>query len=124
MKTLTAVVVLALAWAPASFAQIRPADIPGFRHDCEANKWSACMMMGDLYGQDSHSDESGVPVDNAQAAGFYRKACNGGFMDGCVALGLMMDQGEGMPADKAQAAVLYKKACDAGNHMGCTMLMP
>ena len=124
MKIASIVVVLALAAAPPAFAQVAAGDVPGFRSGCDAGKLSACMMMGDIYNSDSHNDESGVPVDNAKAAGFYRKACDGGLMDGCVAYGAMLDQGQGVPQDKVQAAALYKKACDAGNHMGCTMTQP
>ncbi len=124
MKILSAVLALALAGAGPSFAQGKAADVAAYKRDCDAGKWSACMVLGDLYGQDSHSDDSGVPVDNALAAGFYGKACDGGLMDGCVALGSMLYEGQGAPEDKVRAAALFKKACDAGNRMGCTMAMP
>ena len=56
----------------------------------------------------------GVERDDAKAAAFYKKACDGGHMDGCVQLGLLYAEGDGVVKDPAKAKALFEKACDGG----------
>ena len=49
----------------------------------------------------------------------FKKACDGGDMDGCRNLGVMYECGNGVEKNEQKAAELYKKACDGGKMLGC-----
>jgi TPR repeat protein len=63
-----------------------------------------------------------VPRDLAGAAGFYRRACDGGFQRACNDLGRMHAFGLGVAQDCAQARALFRKTCEAGSQTGCFAL--
>ena len=54
-----------------------------------------------------------------QAAKLSEQACNGGYAQGCGALGQLYDSGQGVKQNYAQAAKLYEKACHGGVVQGC-----
>ena len=64
----------------------------------------------------------GVPSDPVRAAEFFRQACDGGEMSGCVSLGGLYERGTGVARTPARAARLYRQACDGGEMSGCTKL--
>jgi hypothetical protein len=58
----------------------------------------------------------GLPKDDAQAVGWYRKAADAREAWGMNNLGVMYANGRGgLPKDDAQAVSWYRKAADAGN---------
>jgi hypothetical protein len=66
--------------------------------------------------------ESEAAKDYAQAAVFYRDACNGGVAWACFSLGTFLREGSGVLKDAASAAVAYGQACDGGVQKGCAGL--
>ena len=56
------------------------------------------------------------------ASTLYRKACDGGYMDGCAGLGSLSSNGHGVPQDYSRATALFQDACDKGSQVGCVML--
>jgi hypothetical protein len=54
-----------------------------------------------------------------KAKELYKKACDGGYISGCLNLGVMYNFGDGVRQDKFKASKLYKKACDGGYVDGC-----
>ena len=94
------------------------------------------LLMGDTV-----LDKSGIELpsfgakkDYEQGIAFYdnkdydkafesfKKACDGGDMDGCRNLAIMYEKGKGVEEDFSKAAQLYKKACDGGEVRGCVGL--
>ncbi|MBM4120961.1 MAG: sel1 repeat family protein, partial [Nitrospira sp.] len=53
----------------------------------------------------------GVKQNLAEAADWYRKACDGGDAWGCANLGLMYKKGTGVKQDFFQAGEVFRKAC-------------
>ena len=49
----------------------------------------------------------------------YRKACEGGDMQGCAYLGWIYDKGEGVAKNEQEAQRLYRKACNGGLSSVC-----
>ena len=80
---------------------------------CKSGNLAACNNLGVSY---SNAREY------SRAAGFYKKACDGGEPNGCVNLGDIFDAGLGTRQDKGKAADLYKKACELGFDHGCYSL--
>ena len=60
--------------------------------------------------------------DDFKAVQFFTKACNGGDMKGCGALGSMYNEGKGTPQNKDKAAQLLTKACNANDALACNNL--
>ncbi|MDQ1328694.1 MAG: uncharacterized protein QG641_1979 [Candidatus Poribacteria bacterium] len=57
--------------------------------------------------------------DFSKAAKLYEKACEGGYAKGCVAVGLMYDNGKGVKQNRSRAKELFGKACDMKLQAGC-----
>ena len=57
-----------------------------------------CSRLGSI-----HEDGVGVKQDLDRAIALYRKACAGGKLRGCDALGVMLSNGKGTTADPQQA---------------------
>ena len=55
----------------------------------------------------------------SQAAKLSEQACNGGYAQGCGALGQLYDSGQGVKQNYAQAAKLFEQACNGGVAEGC-----
>ena len=54
----------------------------------------------------------------AEAAKWFRKAAEQGFVDAQIDLAWMYDDGDGVPEDKTEAARWYRKAAEQGNRYG------
>ena len=57
---------------------------------------------------------SGVKQNFSQAADWYRKAADQGFVDAEINLGAMYEHGHGVKQDYSQAVQWYRKAADQG----------
>ena len=64
-----------------------------------------------------------TPSTWAQAALFYRRACDLGSADGCGGLGRGYAYGKGVPRDRGQGLQLLHKACTAGSQWSCARVM-
>ena len=59
---------------------------------------------------------------SAAAMPMLKKACDGGFADGCAELGRVMSPSEATEQDEAKAALaMLNKACDMGSGFGCDL---
>ena len=95
----------------------------------------AVLLVGDTV-LDKSGIESSFDVKKAyeQGIAFYnnkeydkafesfKKACDGGEMNGCYNLGVMYTNGNGVEKDFSKAVELFKKACDGGEMLGCSNL--
>jgi hypothetical protein len=61
----------------------------------------------------------GMVLDKDEAVKLYHKACDGGYMDACGALGMMYHKGLGVTKDEIIAVKLFRKACDGGFELAC-----
>ena len=77
---------------------------------CQDGDFEICAELGD------------AEKDYKKAAQLYKKACDGGIMDGCNSLGIAYDDGKGVAKDVYKAAQLFQKACDGGIMDGCNSL--
>ena len=84
---------------------------------CGVGSFEDCFALGESYRKGD-----GVPRDARRAAGFYERACEGGYAPGCFNLGKSYTEGEGVGQDWARAAELYWLACDGGYAAGCNNL--
>lgn len=57
--------------------------------------------------------------NRAEAAPYFKQACDGGIAHGCRDLGIFYDTGKIIPVDKGLAAQLYAKACEGGETDVC-----
>ncbi|MBR6877271.1 MAG: sel1 repeat family protein, partial [Neisseriaceae bacterium] len=55
----------------------------------------------------------------SQAAKLSEQACNGGYAQGCGALGVLYAEGQGVKQNDTQAAKLFEQACNGGVAEGC-----
>ncbi|HEY0190648.1 MAG TPA: tetratricopeptide repeat protein, partial [Kofleriaceae bacterium] len=55
-----------------------------------------------------------------RATDAYQKACDGGVLEACRNLGVMLRDGRGVPVDLARAGTLLDKACKARIPQACT----
>jgi TPR repeat protein len=51
----------------------------------------------------------------------FASACDGGYLDGCVNLGLMDARGDGGQRDLSKARQRFNKACQLGHQKACTL---
>ena len=58
-------------------------------------------------------------MDTARAASLYARACDGGELEGCVSLGVLIEEGRGVTEEEGRAATLYTRACEAGIVRAC-----
>jgi TPR repeat protein len=98
-----------------------PKDVPkalGFLEKaCELSDFRACAYAA--YAR--FDGMGGVPRDTAGATRLAARACDGGALQGCTTLALVL-AGRGTRGDLDQARGLLKKACDAGESQACTLL--
>jgi TPR repeat protein len=92
-----------------------------FATSCDVRYAQGCQYLADEY---AHGE--GVPKDEArgrvlytEAAGLHDKACAGGDIDSCHALGTMYRIGQGVPIDLALADRLTERACRGGLRQAC-----
>ncbi|WP_103619470.1 tetratricopeptide repeat protein [Campylobacter concisus] len=57
--------------------------------------------------------------DYKKAAELYEIACNSGDTSGCLAAGILHENGQGVKQDYHRAFKLYEKACDFRLQLGC-----
>ena len=76
------------------------------------------IMVGVKLGS-MHEMAMGVPQDDTRAAELYKKACDGGDMEGCHNQGRMARDGDGVPKDEQRARQLFGKACEGGYQKAC-----
>ena len=63
---------------------------------------------------------SGASKSKILAAKYYRKACDGGFMQGCSNLGFLYKNGQGVAKSVSQASYYWSKACRGGYSSACS----
>jgi TPR repeat protein len=65
----------------------------------------------------------GMPKDEARAVQLFERACDGGSVMGCRALGLLYTDGSGgLTADAARARQLFERGCALGDQLSCERL--
>ncbi|MGB8259538.1 MAG: tetratricopeptide repeat protein [Terracidiphilus sp.] len=98
------------AWAQAPAAAAAPD--PALIAKATAGDPAAQVALGQAY-----ATGKGVPQDAKQAAAWYRKAADQGFIEGEKALGALYRDGAGksFPRDPVQGAYWYLKAADQGD---------
>ncbi|MGO9096126.1 MAG: tetratricopeptide repeat protein [Bryobacteraceae bacterium] len=81
---------------------------------CEQNGWAEeCDYLGQWFAKGEGAE------NQAKAAQFYRKACDGGSASGCAHLGVPAGKGEGAPPTSRHVGPTYPKACDEGDIEAC-----
>jgi TPR repeat protein len=85
---------------------------------CNKGDAKACAAVGSFHLQ----GESYLKPDEAEAAPFLERACDGNVPRACADLGWIYQAGEKTPHDYPKAVGLYQKACKAGNVYGCQQL--
>jgi TPR repeat protein len=83
-------------------------DLADCTAQCGAGNAASCAFAGYM-----HAKGDRATKDEAQAKGFFEKACTAGSAPGCF------EQAE-RTADLAQRAPLYERACDRGHARSCT----
>jgi len=106
---------LVAAYSLVLAASFNEAQIRQFEQRCEAGDASICGDLGIAY----YMGRDGIKQDYAQAAKFFKKACDGNNYKTCSNLGFMYSTGQGVVIDPDKAAELYVKACDGGDVFGC-----
>jgi TPR repeat protein len=76
-----------------------------------------------------YDNGEGVPQDSSEAAKWYRKAAEQGFINAQSALGYLYKNGRGVRQDYVAASTWYRKAADHGDYiaqidLGCTARRP
>ncbi|MFO0587595.1 MAG: tetratricopeptide repeat protein [Polyangiaceae bacterium] len=94
-------------------------------HLCKANDEADCRAQCDKGSQESCYN-LGTIVWKAKSKGaampFFKKACDGGFADGCAELGnAMYPVDEHADAEAAATLAVLNKACDMGSGRGCDL---
>jgi hypothetical protein len=81
---------------------------------CERNGWAEeCDYLGQWFAKGEGAE------NQAKAAQFYRKACDGGSANGCAHLGVPAGRGDIAPPAGRHATPTYPKACDEGDIEAC-----
>jgi TPR repeat protein len=60
-----------------------------------------------------------VARNEAKAAQYHQRGCDGRNLRSCHKLGLLYEKGQGVPKDKAKDVALQQKACDGGFKEAC-----
>lgn len=85
---------------------------------CAEGDLQGCYLVGRVL---ERSDTGMVP-DLPGAVAHYKRACDGGNMNGCSGLGFLHIRGAGVAKDSARGFDLARRACDAGSMPGCNIL--
>ena len=85
---------------------------------CEQQDGYACGQLGEIWWMGS----PGITRTPETAAGYYRKACDFGYLPSCTNLGLMHLRGIAMPRDEAKGRALIQQACSGGYAGACREL--
>jgi hypothetical protein len=85
------------------------------RSACAAKSYASCFRLAVAYMRGD-----GVPKDGKQMVALFEKACVGGLMRGCSALGLTYFKGEvSIKKNVKKAKAYWGKACDEGHALSC-----
>jgi TPR repeat protein len=68
------------------------------------------------------SHANGIPKDEKDAVKFFSKACDGGEVQGCRALGDNYMKGTGVPKDRKAGMEIFKRACEGGDQRSCELI--
>lgn len=71
----------------------------------------SCQVVGSSY----------VNSDPARAVEYFRRACDGGNMEGCRGLGILSAIGKGTGQDFQRAETLFRRACGGGDAPSCPL---
>jgi uncharacterized protein len=82
---------------------------PGLIQQAQSGDAAAQLELGRAY-----QEGKGVPRDDGQAVGWFRKAADQGNAAAQNSLGVMYSEGRGVPRDKDEAVRWYKKAAKQG----------
>lgn len=85
---------------------------------CESGNGWACGVMGYRLQVRASLDSN----NGRQAAEFYGRACELGYVPGCTNLGVMYLLGNSVPEDPAQSAALFERACNSDQAYACLSL--
>jgi TPR repeat protein len=66
-----------------------------------------------------YADGQGIAKDEAKAAAFYQKACDGASTNACARLASIYEFGTGVGRDSKRAIELYQIACKANDQASC-----
>lgn len=98
----------------AGLALYAAGDLQGARREwaaaCEGGLAEACHWTGIAIDELATGD----PAGEAEAAAWFRRACNGGEGRGCGMVGLKYQYGRGLPRDDRKAQHFYTLGCDLG----------
>jgi TPR repeat protein len=90
---------------------------------CKADDPQACNAAGVMFEFDE-----GTSTEPALASGFYNRACEGNYAQGCNNLAWLYLRGRGVPKDMPHAMLLFmtafdeaKIACSQGDASGCLL---
>ena len=109
--TFTLILVMGIATVPFAWAADDP-EVAGLRSACNEGNSTACFRMGERYRI--------IERDNKTAYGFYKKACEAGYMTGCTNGGILLTmQGKQYSKQWKDAKKMFHKACDAGEDPSC-----
>ncbi len=82
---------------------------------CDKNEPESCWRLARAYDYGT----GGVAQDEPKAAALFKKACDLGHSDACVAIGAWSAEGRGVPKDALRAAAYQSRGCALGNGMAC-----
>lgn len=83
---------------------------------CELDQWSSCNQLGLLYALGTGSQNQKEPQ---RAVSFFKKGCQGGYVESCIHLGKAYLQGKGIETDQKRGQELLQKACKQGYKVAC-----
>lgn len=85
---------------------------------CDEGNTIGCFNMGIMHMKGIR----GATKDEDKALVFFRKACHGGDIDGCLNAGKYFEEGIDVKQDYIKAEEFYLKACDGGEAYACMIL--
>jgi len=85
---------------------------------CDEGNTVGCFNMGFMYMKGIR----GAAKDESKALEYFRKACNGGDIDGCLNAGKYFEDGIDVKQDYFTAIEFYTKSCDGGEAYACMIL--
>lgn len=85
---------------------------------CNEGDLDGCWLMGRILVR----TDTGLKQDIPQAVALYKRACDGGNMNGCGSLASLYAEGKGVEKDLVRAVELAQLSCNGGSAVGCTNL--
>ena len=85
---------------------------------CVEDNMVACFNLGIMYMKGIRGAEKSESI----ALEYFRKACNGGDIDGCLNAGKYFEEGEEVRKDLFKAVEFYYKACEGKEPYACMVL--